>query len=558
MWAETGYFDSIAEVKPLLHIWSLGIEEQFYLLWPLALWGMKRNALNRLVCIGLVIVVSFSWNVYCSLKGGSGAFFFPQTRFWELAAGAAAALAGLRGAFLDKPWPIPFIGARLRRPNQAQGGRIIRNLLSIFGLIFLALGLAFITRDVVFPGFWALVPVAGALALILAGPDAWANRNILSRRVFVGIGLISYPLYLWHWPLLSFGQIINGGPLRPDTLGPLVLAALVLAYLSYRFVEKPVRFGSGRGTVKALGAILAMGAVGVAGYGVYAAGGLANRFPPLIAGIIKKPDLDYRFFNTKRECHLFAGAKSTTFCEESQRPLVFVMGDSHADTLRFGLDRLQSEYLFGVDFAVGCANAPYFVEGAYGNEKVCDPSLVRQKFNFYTLEQIRRVKPAIVILHARWAYDLYITRKEQAVEKLREMALLIKKASATSRIVILGPVPEWRTRPATEIYKAWLISLDKTAVPSRLKSGFRTDIRQWDEYFQDQAPQLGASYISAYKIFCNDDGCLARVGDSASDVTASDSNHLSPAGSIFLLEKIRPELFALFREKPLLRVRPGK
>jgi hypothetical protein len=138
---------------------------------------------------------------------------------------------------------------------------------------------------------------------------------------------------------------------------------------------------------------------------------------------------------------------------------MFVVGDSRAEMLGFGLDHLQRDSVFGVDSAVGCANAPYFLEGSYGNEQVCDTARLRQTFLSFAVDQIGRTKPDIVILHARWTCDLDITQMEQAVEKLRETASQIQQASPASRIVILRPVPEWPGTTARAIYRAWLVSL---------------------------------------------------------------------------------------------------
>src|SRR6185503_2137061 len=185
-----GYFDSASDLTPLLHLWSLGIEEQFYLVWPLVLTlGVGKSlSLRRLgVWIACSLVASFLLGIWLTPQHRSAAFYLPFSRYWELAAGGLLALLN-----------------RARAPGLSVW---IANLLAAAG--GLALGTAVLVIDGTrpFPGFWALLPVLGAVSLIAAGPHAWLSRELLSARPMVGIGLISYPLYLWHWPLLSLARV---------------------------------------------------------------------------------------------------------------------------------------------------------------------------------------------------------------------------------------------------------------------------------------------------------------------------------------------------------------
>ncbi|TFW34549.1 acyltransferase family protein [Massilia horti] len=219
LWSEAGYFDNAAATKPLLHLWSLGIEEQFYLLWPLLLWLVHRRARNFLFLIGLVFLLSMGANLALAGSDATAAFYSPASRFWELMAGG--------------------IGAHLHLRRQPWGPRV-RTQASIAGALLLAAGLVLIRPHDPFPGTWALLPVAGAFLLIMAGPAAPLNR-LLGRRLAVGIGVISYPLYLWHWPLLSFGYILNGDKPPWQVRVALVAASFVLAFLTWALVERPLR-----------------------------------------------------------------------------------------------------------------------------------------------------------------------------------------------------------------------------------------------------------------------------------------------------------------------------
>lgn len=228
LWNEAGYFDNAGLTKPLLHLWSLGIEEQFYLLWPLMLWLMFRSKKGVLILLCAVFACSFLANLALTSSDATAAFYSPATRFWELMTGGIGAYLYRR----FRAWPAHW----------AQCG-------AIGGALLLAAGFAFIGTQDPFPGWRALLPVGGTILLIMAGPHTFINRKLLSARLAVGTGLISYPLYLWHWPLLSYGFIVDGG--KPTVLvrAGLIAAAVLLAILTYRFLELPIRKTVVRGRV---------------------------------------------------------------------------------------------------------------------------------------------------------------------------------------------------------------------------------------------------------------------------------------------------------------------
>ena len=186
LYGQSGYFDAASEAKPLLHLWSLGIEEQFYIVWPFLLTLLPgRKAF--LGCV-VLLLVSFALNVYVTrTENAAEAFYFPFTRWWELMAGAALG------------WIVVF------QPFSSR----YREVISATGLLLILGAAVGLHKGIQFPGWWALVPVLGAVALI-ASDGAWVNRKILSSVPMVSIGLISYPLYLWHWPLLAFARVELG------------------------------------------------------------------------------------------------------------------------------------------------------------------------------------------------------------------------------------------------------------------------------------------------------------------------------------------------------------
>jgi peptidoglycan/LPS O-acetylase OafA/YrhL len=256
LWFDTGYFDSAANLKPLLHLWSLGVEEQFYIVWPaVAILALKHGRFLSVIAVsGLLSFVASALLSYSSYS--SFAFYMPFTRFWELATGGLLAFVTLHAA------PIRST---------------IAHWLSFAGLSSYVLGLAITTTDTVFPGFVVVLPVLGSALLILAGPRAFINRRLLSHSLMVRVGLISYPLYLWHWPLLVYFRTLQGGPLSPLKSGVAVLLAFILAVLSYELLEKRIRGIKSRGPAVAASLCVAMAAVGMAGSVVHLEGGVAAR-----------------------------------------------------------------------------------------------------------------------------------------------------------------------------------------------------------------------------------------------------------------------------------------
>jgi peptidoglycan/LPS O-acetylase OafA/YrhL len=265
LWSESGYFDAAAHLKPLLHLWSLGIEEQFYILWPALLWMAFRAKAKLGRLLAVLFMASFAINIALSINNITDDFYLPVSRFWELLAGAA--LAWWRPIYLTSN---------------------ARSWISIAGLAALLASVALFTPELRFPGWLALLPVAGAVAVIFAGRDATVNRIVFSNRAVVFVGLISYPLYLWHWPLISYAYIIRlGKPPTPLMALGLVAASFLLAWATYRFIEYPVRFGAHRHrrTVIVAASVAMLGACGLA---VWVKAGFPERFPALPGIDIRK------------------------------------------------------------------------------------------------------------------------------------------------------------------------------------------------------------------------------------------------------------------------------
>ncbi len=226
LWSEKSYFDTSSDTKPLLHLWSLGIEEQFYLLWPVLLILLSGRRQLVWPTIITIVIASFAWNLWDTHHNPTAAFYSPLSRFWELLAGAALAWHTHQSKQAEVPSLLPI----------AYG-----NSFAMLGALSIASGLILIQQNSHFPGTWALLPVIGAVLIILAGPRAWLNRMILSHPVAIWFGLISYPLYLWHWPLLSFARILENETPSGSIRLLLVMLSVGLAWLTYQFLERPIR-----------------------------------------------------------------------------------------------------------------------------------------------------------------------------------------------------------------------------------------------------------------------------------------------------------------------------
>jgi peptidoglycan/LPS O-acetylase OafA/YrhL len=225
LWLQTGYFDTAAIFKPLLHLWSLGVEEQFYIALPLTLYIAYRLRWNvAIVCVVLGLL-SFAANLSQVETDADAAFFLPHTRAWELLAGTVLAYVEHR--------------RQRARPRRAS----VSNLFSAAGLALIAVSVVYLDRVQPYPGWRAVLPTCGAFLVIAAGGKSTLNRWLLSNRAMVSVGLISYPLYLWHWPLFSFGHIV-ALPATPSTANQAALVALsfVLATMTYWLIEKQVRY----------------------------------------------------------------------------------------------------------------------------------------------------------------------------------------------------------------------------------------------------------------------------------------------------------------------------
>ncbi|MBY3193460.1 acyltransferase family protein [Rhizobium laguerreae] len=328
LWQESGYFDSAAETKPLLHLWSLGIEEQFYIVWPAILWAAFRFRLPKLPIILLVAALSFIANMVSVHAHPVATFYSPLTRIWELLIGAALAQVSIDGRGKHPS----FFGAAANRMSAS-------NLTGIAGAALIGVALARLSPSSAFPGWRALFPSVGTALLILSAAGNWVNWKLLSNRPMVWVGRISFPLYLWHWPLLAFARIIEGDTPSLEIRLSAILVAFPLATATYLLIETNIRHKwKSRAVTMTLTYIVCI--VGMAGYSIHLYNGA-----PMREGVALEAKIHEQLEGTtwKYTSNDICKAKYPTnfryFCTQTREgsPTLILLGDSYANALVAGL-----------------------------------------------------------------------------------------------------------------------------------------------------------------------------------------------------------------------------
>jgi len=418
-WNESGYFDNAAETKPLLHLWSLGVEEQFYIIWPLLLWAGWKRQLNVLAITIAIAGASFALNIWAASGSAVAAFYSPQTRFWELLIGSVLAAHSISErhilvSLLEK-YGIGLKGIKNAQQNY-KNSNLLSSALSLVGAALVAAGLFTITKDRTFPGWWAVLPTVGTALIISAGTQAWLNRTILESRALVWIGLISFPLYLWHWPLLSIARITQGETPSVYVRSTIVLLSVVLAWLTYRLIERPIRFGP-QSKIKTMGPLLVMIFIGGIGFSGFKRDGLAFRTVVKINSTNSGEDggdqgksIAGCGIANEEDRKLFANCKH----DLRSVPKYALLGDSKATAIYDGLIRTSTDsgrWLFiGGTIANGDTTVPI----------VSDNEIYRrfQSLNSIAIESINKNKNIETVVLVAAVRHLFLLKNEQSIDDL--------------------------------------------------------------------------------------------------------------------------------------------
>lgn len=341
-WREVGYFDTLAETKPLLHLWSLGIEEQFYIFWPLFLWFAHKKGLNLFWSALILALASFLLSLATIQVDVTAAFYSPFTRFWELLSGAVLAWHTMHHPTILNSLQKKFVQqtSMLSKCINNISEHTYANFQSITGFGLVLLGALFISKDIQFPGVWALFPILGSVLVISAGPNSYLNRIFLTNKLMVWLGLISFPLYLWHWPLLVFPRIIEGEVSSITVRLSAVVLAILFSWLTYEFVEKRVRFYE-EGKIKTRTLVLLMLGVAILAFVTYKRNGQGLTTEVQRAAYAQfKWKLDHQGPACKEK---YLGDQYCNITDINQAPTAAIIGDSHANHFFPGLSQFYRE-----------------------------------------------------------------------------------------------------------------------------------------------------------------------------------------------------------------------
>lgn len=499
-WAQVGYFDTAAETKPLLHLWSLGIEEQFYILWPATLLLAWKRRWNLLAVTGGLAVLSFLVNIGGIAHYQTASFYSPASRAWELLLGAWLACRPAEGH--DAP------------------RRLSPNLRAWAGVVLLALGFALITRDRHFPGALALMPTVGALLLISAGPRAWFNRVVLAHPLMVWIGLISYPLYLWHWPLLSFAQIVESHVPAPGIRAGAVAAAVLLAWLTWLVIERPLRSGRQRWKVALLCA--AMAAIAGAGGYIYLSDGLPSRQPVQDNLANQKALVLVEDKANAAACKKRYGFDSLyQYCllaHVDKDPTVALIGDSHAYHVVAGLTKYYDG--IGENLLLLGTRHPY-----WGLAPGDDPYQQATQNMLELALSTDSVKTVIFSTHLR------LSRAPESKVYLDAARDTFRRFIAAGKhLIVMEDVPIMPFDPRSCIKRAGVASSATTSPCAITRADWEAQMVGHRAVFGELAkefPQI--EWFAASSALCDDTACYAMIDGR---LMYRDTNHLSYDGDL--------------------------
>ncbi len=537
------YFNPRAIEDPLIHTWSLGVEEQFYIALPillLLLWRLGR----RTVIVGLSILaaLSFGWAAATSADRSMEAFYLIHTRAWELLAGVLAALLQTSIAGLN--------------------GKVKSGAAGI-GLLMVLLGLFATPRDVAWPGTWTVIPVMGTVLIVVFGTVPSLARSLLSVRPLVGIGLISYSAYLWHQPILGFLAVADMKPATTPAIAGVVTLTLLLAALSWRFVEEPFRRGRlprrlGRGLLWGGGLLIAAVAIGG-----HVTKGYPSRIPQDVRAVLAYSDLrpsTYLKCISNRQVDEAIAPQDACVHGADVVASIAIWGDSHAAQLAQPLGQALRESGLSVRELSGssCIPIPGVVTEGQQRTSLC---VNRNETVLNYLLNSPEIR--VVVIHAYWNSYIQHRDYDNGLGDLYRDALYSRAAASRNpiddaerqqvigaqlnrtvaalaqsgkRVILLYPFPDAGfnvpDRMARNLWRGGQI-VQSVAIPREV---FHSYSAPSIALLNDAAKIEGATGLDLSGMFCGvKTGCVV-VEDGVP--LFFDGNHLSLAGSA----KVVPEL----------------
>jgi peptidoglycan/LPS O-acetylase OafA/YrhL len=528
----TGYFADAQSTRPLLHTWSLAVEEQFYWFMPALLFFIhKLLPARRVGRFGLLLLL-FAASLGCSVlrvrSDAETAFYLLSTRAWELLVGALIATA---------PWP-------LRAP------RVLREAAAIAGVAMIGASFIWFDRATPFPGSAALLPCLGTALVVVANLDGetWIGRG-LSLRGLVYVGLISYGLYLYHWPLLAFTRYFLDHALTPLQTAAVLAATFLVAFISYRLIEMPIRASKSLPSRRLLfgvaaGCLLSLGMAGIMGVNAH---GFPSRLPAealkYAQGARDRWPWDHCMPPVQR-------LNRATVCRvgivSNAAPSFLVWGDSHAAALAPAVDA-RAKTLGLTGWLIGYSRCPALFGAAPMQHVADDHPCVEIAEKTYALIRDNHIQH--VLLVSRW--DSYVSGWERGgTETTQDLTIaytadgirligapafrravddtLIRLRQAADDVWVLKEVPPQLIDVPSGLAKAVYFGRDAAALR---RPYAQVEARQLtaDEVFDQLAPALGASVIDPAELFCP--GRTPCLIASQGQALYADGNHLSVFGA---------------------------
>lgn len=513
----TGYFDADINLNPMVHTWSLAIEEQFYIFFPLILWLLWKFVPKgwRIPTIAVLGIASF---VYAATWHGdtSSAFYLLQFRAWELIAG------GLTSFLLSSRDFRPI-------PNQA---------LSILGFVGILFSVFLAGNQFPHPGFITLIPILGSCLVLAFTDSSGLVGKLLNLKLFVGIGLISYSAYLWHQPLFSFFRISQLHAPSPMAFIPLIAGALLLAYLSWRFIENPVRDRKkiSRRTVFAGAAVLSVVVLAVSFAGTRVSVNDSRSYPNTGIKYSSVAERTKANRGLSDSCRKFVGALPA--CETTATPEVLVWGDSHAMQIVPALQASETKLSFTQQTLSACAPV---LDLAHPVSGVADPATMDCLAENTKVFQWLKTQSSIhyVIMASPWDSILNpesltvdsngVAKVDQgrAFQKLRATILAVQALG--KKVVLVSPTAKNLEDTGLCLQRAYGSGVNLSACDFSPKVSILKDVRATLRHVEDLV-----NVFDLQKLICSPSLCRVSVG---STFIYRDYGHLSVEGSAYLGKK---------------------
>lgn len=499
-YSETGYFDAASHVKPLLHTWSLGVEEQFYIIWPLLLLLIKSaSKRQQMIAIFGFIIASLLFSQFLLDNHPAAAFYLLPPRAFELGLGGLLALAS---PFHLRKW--------------------VAEILAFLGLAMLGYAVWRFFQPMAFPGFAALIPTIGTVLLIAAAPNTIIGR-LLSLRPVVFIGQISYSLYLWHWPVIVFSEIWLFLSATMSVKIAQVLLSLVLATLSWRYIEIPFRTA---GRINPITRVFAIGSVAIVAACILSATflynhGQADRFTPSQNRIASHIDTDYEAEFRRGNCFIIEPSdhfdSANCLKTKGKKPLILLLGDSMSAHLWPGLARYQDTADIAQATMAGCRPNLY----PQHSKRRCE-----QFFRNMLIGWVVRNKPDLVLLSGNW--------QDEDMALLENSLPFLKKIGP---VMLIGPPPQY----AASLPRL-MVFAERNDDPNLGENSLMPSPYAIDDQMAVAASRNSVPYISLIKLLCDGHKCMEK--SSSGEPMQFDYGHFTVAGSNRVADMIWPKLLA--------------